>query len=81
LHEDFDDYSLYCLDEAINFFGSEVDQILEDITGKNAKAVAARRNNKLRQLCGLPREYRGIEGLMSEPPSKSAGVEAPFRKE
>lgn len=80
LTEDFDDYSLYCLDEAINQFGSELTAAIEDITGKNAKSVQVRRNNLLRQWCGLPKQYRGIEQL-TQAPSQREGVTAPFRKE
>lgn len=53
-----DSYVAYCLDEAILVGGSLIQAEVEKINHKNAKVQAAKREDKLRQLLGLPKLQR-----------------------
>lgn len=51
-------YAAYCMDEAILVGGSLIQAEVEKVNHKNAKIQATRRDDKLRQLLGLPKLKR-----------------------
>lgn len=48
-----DEYVAFCLDEAVAFFGNEVEAEINGIEGRNPRDTQVRQERKLRELLGV----------------------------
>lgn len=65
-------YTAYCLNQAVSHFGAYVTGELEKIEGKDSKAVARKRQQKLEQLLRAPgqRKYKSFRQAAGKAPAK-----------
>jgi hypothetical protein len=77
LDETHSTYVQWCFDEAVDYFGGEVQAAVDNVKGKSERNVKGRKENVLRGLLGLERRYAPIRGKapVEERP------EAPFKME
>lgn len=75
----FDPYEAWCLDEAVQMFGAEVESEMDaarDRRKGNAKQKAAAAENMLRKMLGMKQKFRDITELMA-PRSPAADLPEP----
>jgi len=53
----------YCIDEAVGYFGSYVENKMDKVKAKNDKAKAAKAENVLRRYLGMKQKFRDISEL------------------
>jgi hypothetical protein len=61
-----DPYLAYCVDEAVGYFGSHIEQALDEVKGKNDKIKNSKRENLLRKYLGLKAKHRDIMELVNK---------------
>lgn len=73
-----DDYVAYCLDEAVQYFGSTVQADMESVEGSSEALRRGAALNVLRRYLGEPEQYRDI---LSGGRAPSPRQDPPFPKE
>lgn len=59
-----DPYVAYCVDEAVGYFGTYVEDKIRNVKGKNDKVKAAKADNLLRKYLGMKQQFRDIGELL-----------------
>lgn len=72
-------YEAYCFDEAVDYFGREVEAAMHAVKGKNERVNAGRRENVLRKFLGLEQRFAPVRAEVVRP-SKDE-VEPNFKME